>query len=91
MAVDPENECRFALKVRIPGWAQNTLKLSLQDDPEEELLDESGLIDRYGEKHPRDRFTAAAQKRQYPGQPEEGEREDNHPTRGRLTQAEILR
>ncbi len=24
MTVDPEKECQFALKVRIPGWAQNT-------------------------------------------------------------------
>ena len=24
MTVDPESQCRFALKVRIPGWAQNT-------------------------------------------------------------------
>ncbi len=24
MTVEPDSECRFALKVRIPGWAQNT-------------------------------------------------------------------
>ena len=24
MTVDPKEECRFALKVRIPGWSQNT-------------------------------------------------------------------
>jgi DUF1680 family protein len=24
MTIEPESECRFAMKVRIPGWAQNT-------------------------------------------------------------------